>query len=157
MTTDRKEEFRKRLEGVRTGMLEVEGRYVPMSHSLTDGDDYIWFLTARETDMAKAAKQGDQARYVVSSDDKGLYADIEGHLQEVTDPETLDEIWNVVAASWFEDGKRDPDLVLVRYTPKTAEVWLTEGGAIKFFYQVARANITGKHPDMGSRFTLNFD
>ena len=156
MTTDRKEEFYDRLKGIQAGMLQVGDRYLPMSPNLVEGDKTIWFITAKETPMAKEASKGTDARLVLSSEDKGLYADVSGHLSVSHDREKLDEVWNVVASSWFEDGKRDDDVLLVSYQPSSAEVWMSEGGTINFLYQMARAQITGKHPDLGSNFTLQF-
>ncbi|WBU57635.1 pyridoxamine 5'-phosphate oxidase family protein [Paracoccus sediminicola] len=154
MSDDVKTEFRDRLEKVRTGMLEVDGRFLPMSHNLIENDPHFWFITAKETPMAKAAAQSAQARYTICSDGKGLYADIQGALELSNDQEKLDEVWSVIASSWFEEGKQDPDLQLVRYTPAKAEVWLTDSGAIGFLYEVAKANITGDQPDMGTHTSI---
>lgn len=156
MTDDRKEEFYKRLGGTRTGMLEAEGRYLPMSPNMVKDDPDIWFITATGTPMADAAAKSAPSKFVVSNDDKGLYADIDGTLHLSQDAEKLDEVWNLVASSWFEDGKRDEDVQLVRFVPKSAEVWMTEGGTFKFLYQVARAQLSDKKPDMGEHFSLTF-
>ncbi|MFD1796445.1 general stress protein [Paracoccus aurantiacus] len=156
MSDDLKTEFRDRIEDVRTGMLEVDGRFVPMSHSVVEDDPHLWFITAKDTPMAKAAAQGVAARYLICSDGKGIYADIEGDMVVSDDREKLDQVWGVVASSWFEDGKQDPDLQLVRYTPKSAEVWVTEGGAVGFLYQVAKAKVTGEKPDLGSHGSVTF-
>ncbi|MDO5528248.1 MAG: pyridoxamine 5'-phosphate oxidase family protein [Paracoccus sp. (in: a-proteobacteria)] len=154
MSDDRKEEFYKRLGDTRTGMLEAEGRFLPMSPNMIEDDPNIWFITADGTPMADAAAKTAPAKFIVSNDDKGLYADIDGTLHLSEDKEKLDEVWGLIASSWFEDGKRDEDVQLVRFAPKKAEIWMTEGGAFKFFYQVARAQVTGKKPDMGEHFSL---
>ncbi|WBU51836.1 pyridoxamine 5'-phosphate oxidase family protein [Paracoccus sp. SCSIO 75233] len=155
MTQEIKTEFRDRLESIRTGMLEVDGRFLPMSHNMIDGDPDLWFITAKDTPMAKAAAgQGVQARYMICSDGKGLYADIEGELSLSDDKEKLDAVWGMVASSWFEEGKEDPDLQLVRYTPNKAEIWVTEGGALGFLYEVAKSKVTGKQPDLGTHTSI---
>lgn len=156
MSDDHRKQFWDRLGGVRTGMLEIDGRFLPMSPNIIEGDGYIWFLTADGTAMADAAAKGSTARFVVSNDDKGLYANINGVMEISNDAEKLDEVWNFVAASWYEDGKRDDDLVLVRYRPENAEVWLTGTSGIGFLYQVARAHVTGDKPDMGVHTLLTF-
>ncbi|WBU64972.1 pyridoxamine 5'-phosphate oxidase family protein [Paracoccus aerodenitrificans] len=155
MTEDLKKEFWKRLESIRTGMLEVDGRFLPMSHNLIEGDPNLWFITAKDTPMAQAAEQGARARYLICSDGKGVYADIEGVLAVSSDMQKLDEIWNIVASSWFEEGKRDPDLLLVSYAPGKAETWMSEAGALGFLYQVAKSKISGEKPDMGAHTTLD--
>ncbi|WBU61473.1 pyridoxamine 5'-phosphate oxidase family protein [Paracoccus albus] len=155
MSDDLKTEFHDRLKKINTGMLEVDGRFLPMSHSMIDGDPNLWFITAKDTPMAKAAAQGADANYLVCSDGKGLYADVSGKLTLSDDAEKLDEIWGVIASSWFEGGKADPDLQLVRYAPSKAEVWVTEGGALGFLYQIARSKLTDQKPDLGQHGTVS--
>lgn len=156
MSDSQREEFWDRLEDVRAGMLEVDGAFLPMSHNLEPEDGNIWFITARGTAMEKAAGKGAETRYVVSSTGQGLYAEIRGRLEISQDREKLDEVWSTVAATWFEDGKQDPDLVLMRLIPSSAEVWLGPESGLAFLYEMAKAKITGEKPDYGDQFSLSF-
>ena len=155
-TPDNREEFWDRLEDCRTGMLEVEGKFVPMTHNLEPEDGNIWFLTAKGTGMAAAAAAGAATRYIVCSDSESVYAAIEGSLSESNDRQKLDEVWSVMASAWYEEGKEDPDLVLVRMKPAAAEVWLGPESGVKFLFSMAKAKITGEEPDFGSHFKLEF-
>lgn len=155
-TPDDREEFWDRLEDVRTGMLETGGRFVPMSHSLEPEDGKLWFLTAKDTPMAKAAAAGAEARYVVSSDAEGIYASVKGRLMVSNDRAILDEVWSAMAAQWFEQGKEDPDLALIALTPAAAEVWLGPESGLQFLMQMAKAKLTGDEPDLGRTFELSF-
>ena len=83
------------------------------------------------------------------------YARIEGELSLSDDREKLDEIWNAVASSWFEDGKQDDDVRLLRLSLSAAEVWYTDGG-LGFMYQIAKSKLTGAKPDMGEHFEISF-
>ena len=38
----------------------------------------------------------------------------------------VDKLWSRFAAAWFEGGKADPKLQLLRLDPEHAEVWLNE-------------------------------
>ncbi len=156
MTDTLKKEFRDRMDDIHVGMLGADAaRAVPMSHYLDQDADILWFITAKETDLAKAAQTGADAQYVVSSNDAKIHARIDGTLQAVTDPAKLDELWNAIASAWFEDGKRDDDVQLLRMTLSQAEVWITRGGP-GFFYQVAKAHLTDAEPDMGDHGTIRF-
>src|SRR5690606_384945 len=121
-----------RLDDIRTGMIEVEGRFVPMTLSLEPEDGNLWFLTAKGTDLVAAAEKGAESRFVVSDDGEGIYADIKGKLGVSEDREKLDEIWNAMSSAWFEEGKDDPDIALVYLAPATAEVWLAPESKVKF-------------------------
>lgn len=153
---DDREEFWDRLEDTRTGMFGTEGRFVPMTHSLEPEDGCLWFLTAKQTPMAKAAAEGAETHYVVSSDKEGIYADIVGKLSVSSDREKLDEVWNFVAESFYDEGKDDPDLVLVKLVPHKAEVWLGPESGLGFLISLAKSKLTGDQPDMGKHFSLTF-
>jgi general stress protein 26 len=156
MTDTLKETFWDKIGDVRTGMLATEGaRAVPMSHYTDEKTGKLWFITANGTDISKSSQTGASADYIVTSDDEHFYTRIEGHVQAVTDPAKLEELWNAVAAAWFEEGKQDPDIQLVRFDLKEAEVWST-GGSLSFLYQIAKANITETKPDAGDHGTVRF-
>ena len=153
-----RETFWKRLDDVNAGMLgcDPDWRLVPMSHYADPDEDALWFITAEGTDLAEAVAVGaKKAVHVVSSQGGKLYARIEGELSLSDDREKLDEIWNAVASSWFEDGKQDDDVRLLRLSLSAAEVWSTDGG-LGFMYQIAKSKLTGAKPDMGEHFEISF-
>lgn len=151
------EEFWDRLDDIRTGMLEVDGRFVPMTLSTEPEDGRIWFLTARGTDPADAANANAATRFVVANDREGIYADIKGKLSVSTDRRILDEVWSPIAKTWFEEGKEDPDLVLICLTPQSAEVWLGPESGFEALLTLAKVRLGGDREEMGSQFTLTFD
>ena len=159
MQDDEIKDFWKRLKGINAGLLGHVGgpaRLVPMSHQLRDGDDAIWFITGRDTDLVRAVESGDgRARYVVADGGKGLYAVLTGQLSLNDDKAVLDDLWSVVADSWFDGGKDDPDVRVLAFTPDTAEVWLTPTSGLTFAFGILRAQLTGEQPDMGSHATLS--
>ncbi|MFD2738577.1 pyridoxamine 5'-phosphate oxidase family protein [Sulfitobacter aestuarii] len=158
MTDNLKKEFWERLEDTRTGMLASgAARAIPMTHYIDDENDapVLWFITAKGTDLAEAAVGGAKAEYLVSSKDESLYARIEGEVRRSEDMAQLDRIWNRVAGAWFDDGKRDDDVQLIRMDLREAEVWIT-GGRLKFLYEIAKAQSSGVKPDIGEHQIIRF-
>ena len=157
---DAKQNFYDNMEDVRAGMLGLasDGKLVPMSPNFDDEDPAaIWFITAQGTDLVNGVSAGPQdARFVVAEGRAGLYADIDGTLSLSTDQQKLDELWNAVASAWFEDGKQDPDVRLLKFEPKRAEAWITSTSGVKFFYEIIKGNLTGEEPDAGEHVTLTF-
>lgn len=149
--------FWDRMDTVNAGMLAAgeSPRFMPMSHNADPAARRLWFITAKGTDLVTATEAGPVAAvYMVADGGKGLYAQINGTLELSTDRDKLDEIWNVVASSWFDGGKDDPDLRLLSLSVTGAEVWATTTSGIGFMFQVAKAQLTGSEPDMGEHFTL---
>lgn len=151
---DRLEQFWNGLEDCRSGLLDLGARAVPMSHNLEPRDGNIWFITAKGTHMAEAAEKDEACRYLVCNDAKGIYAQIDGNLSVSTDKSKLDEVWSAMASLWFEDGKRDPDLLLLQMKPIKAEVWLAADNGLKFLWTAAKAKLTGEEPDLADHYNL---
>jgi general stress protein 26 len=42
------------------------------------------------------------------------------------DRAVIDRLWNRFVAVWYEGGKDDPKLVLLRFDAEHAEIWLNE-------------------------------
>ncbi|WP_289152661.1 pyridoxamine 5'-phosphate oxidase family protein [uncultured Salipiger sp.] len=156
MSKDLKSEFWSQLKDVRAGLLAADGeRPVPMSPQGDADENAIWFITARGTAAERAAKSGGEASFHIADSRAHLYANVFGTLTLVNDPKKLDELWNAFAAAWFEDGRDDSAVQLVKFTPHEAEVWAGDGGA-SFLYQIAKANLTGDTPDVGDHGRVVF-
>ena len=156
--TDHNHQFWSRLDDINSGMLGTtdEARLVPMSHYTERKSGVLWFITAKGTDLALSVAEGAKpAIHVVGDAGHGLYARIHGTLSLSDNAAKLDELWNAVASSWFEDGRQDPDVQLLRFDLSEVEVWAT-GGSLSFFYQIAKSKITGDKPDMGDHYQLTF-
>ncbi|UXU76478.1 MULTISPECIES: pyridoxamine 5'-phosphate oxidase family protein [unclassified Paracoccus (in: a-proteobacteria)] len=156
--TEQLDLFWDRLGSINAGMLGTVDslKFVPMSHYADRDEGALWFITAQGVDLVDEIQSGPRNAIHLIADSSGkLWARIEGRLELSQDQEKLDEIWNAVAASWFEGGQRDPDVRLLRLGLTSAEVWATTGG-VGFLYQLAKARLTGEKPDMGDHFQLRF-
>lgn len=142
---------------VRAGMLDANdgARHVPMTHHPDRDHNCLWFITAKDTDMAKAAADGPKpAAYILSDSGAGIYADIKGKLGQSDDRAKLAELWSPMADLWFDGGIDDPDLQLLSFHITAGEVWTTPTSGVVFMFDVVRAKLTGTPPDMGDHFTI---
>ncbi|HEY9039862.1 MAG TPA: pyridoxamine 5'-phosphate oxidase family protein [Roseovarius sp.] len=154
--TDLKDTFWDRIENVNVGMLSAQGTHPrPMAHHARRDDGALWFLTAKSTDIGKDAAAGTSAQYQIADGDAKLYAVVDGALSVETDPGKLEDIWSPVDAAWFEEGKDDPDVRLVRFTPKTAEIWASDSTA-KALYEMATAAMGDGTANPGSHGKITF-
>ena len=48
-----------------------------------------------------------------------------GSLSLDNDRAAIDRLWNRFVAAWFEGGKDDPKLALLRFDAERAEIWST--------------------------------
>mgnify|MGYP000867383544 CR=1 FL=1 len=134
MTDDAKIEakFWKALKSDMTVMLGVEGEgdAQPMTAQLDGGEEGgpIWFFTSTETDLAKASAGGKAGMFHFASKNHELFASVRGRLIPDNDRDVIDRLWNPFVAAWYEGGKDDPDLALLRFDAERAEIWENENG-----------------------------
>lgn len=125
----------KHLEKDMTVMLGLTGEHghaQPMTAQF-DGDagrGPIYFFTSKETDLARTLEGRADAAIHFSSKGHDLFACIEGKLEAYNDPATIDRLWNKFIAAWFEGGKTDPKLLLLRFNPDEAQIWLNESSLL---------------------------
>lgn len=101
--------------------LNAESQHAePMRAQLDkDAHGHFWFYTNKTNRVAK----GGQAMAQFSSKDHKLFACICGTLIEETDPEIIDKYWSKQVSAWYEDGRQDESLMMLRFELADAEVW----------------------------------
>ena len=102
-----------------------DGHARPMTAQLEHDDrGPIWFFTARDnTIVKKLAAQSNRTIATFTSKGHDLFATIHGTVRLDTDRAVIDRLWNRYIAAWFEGGKDDPKLALLRLDPERAEIW----------------------------------
>lgn len=134
--TDTKElesKFWKHLKSDRTVMLGIDGvedgHSRPMTAIVENESGPIWFFTGKPNAVVENLHKGHRAIAAFSAKGHELFASIHGTLAVSNDREVIDRLWNPFIAAWFE-GKNDPKLVLLRFDPENAQVWLNESSLL---------------------------
>lgn len=133
--TEIKEKFWKALQSDRTmflGLAEGEdGHARPMTAQLDDegleGNLYhgpIWFFTSTDSQLYQQISDGVRAMAHFTSKGHDVWATVHGTLSQSRDPAVIDRLWNRFVAAWYEGGKDDPKLALIRLEPEKAEIWI---------------------------------
>lgn len=130
-TAEIKDKFWKALKKDMTVMLGLagvdEGHAQPMTAQMDDdvGGD-IYFFSAKDVDLVQALGAGGPAIFHFASKGHDLFATVHGRLVPTSDRAAIDELWNPFVAAWYEGGKDDPKLQLLRFEPGEAQIWLNE-------------------------------
>lgn len=101
-----------------------DGHARPMTAQLYGDKGPIWFFTARDNALVQRLASGNRAIATFAAKGHDLFATLHGSLSIDTDRTMIDRLWNRFIAAWYEDGKDDPNLVLLRFDAEKAEVWL---------------------------------
>ena len=138
--TELRDRFWKELKSERTIMLGIDGApgggMQPMT-ALVEEDEGgpLWIFTSNETDLVRAIGGGvaDHATFTGKKHD--LFANVVGRLSIDNNRTVIDRLWNPWVAAWFEGGKDDPKLTLLRFDAHNAKIWLNAtplGAAIEW-------------------------
>ena len=125
------QKFWDELEGSPFVMLGLQGVDDSFTRPMTAqvDDRKIWFFASRSEDLVKALARSNRAIATFASKGHGLFASIHGTLVLDNDRAVIDRLWNPIIASWFKDGRDDPDLALVRFDAERADVWEADLGS----------------------------
>ncbi len=123
--------FWKSLRSDRTALLGLtkggDGHAQPMTAQI-EGDEGgpIWFFSASDVDLVQAIGNGADAFLHLAAKGHDLFASVDGRLTVENDRAMVERLWNPFAAAWYEDGKDDAKLRLLRFEPGNGQVWLNE-------------------------------
>lgn len=117
----------------RTVMLGLDGvedgHSRPMTAMVEGQHGPIWFFVGKPNAVVDNLSSSRRAIAAFSAKGHELFASIHGNLSVDQDRDVIDRLWNPFIAAWF-DGKDDPKLVLLRFDPEHAEVWLNESNML---------------------------
>lgn len=105
----------------------------------------LWLYTTRDNRVAAGGK----AMIQFVSKDHHLFACMQGQLVEETNKAMLDKFWSKGVEAWFEGGKTDKNLLMLRFDLNQAEIW-TRDVSISGMFKLAtgvtlQANELGQH------------
>lgn len=121
--------FWEALKSDRTMMLGLsgvdEGHTRPMTAQIEgDRGGPIWFFTVKGNDLAQQSSAGSRAIATFASKGHDVFAAVHGNLRVDNDRGAIDRLWNHFVAAWYEGGKEDPQLALLRLDPDAGQIWL---------------------------------
>ena len=120
--------FWKALKSDMTVMLGLngaeDGHTRPMTAQVEGDRGPIWFFTLNDTLLVKDLARNSRAIATFTAKGHDLFATIHGALSVDNDRAVIDRLWNSHIAAWYEGGKDDPKLTLLRLDAESAEIWL---------------------------------
>lgn len=107
-----------------------DGRAQPMTAQLHEDDGFIYFFTTKDNGLVENMHQNRRAIATFVSKGHDLFATLNGSLEEDQNRTKIDKLWNPHVAAWYPQGKDDPNLLLIRLDPESAQIWLNENNVL---------------------------
>lgn len=101
-----------------------DGHARPMTAQLDGERSPIWFFTTKDNALVQNLARGNRAIATFASKGHDIFATVHGTLRLDNDRATIDKLWNRYVAAWFDGGKDDPTLALLRLDAERAEIWV---------------------------------
>ena len=153
--------LRKAINSARAVMVGVVGgaphHFHPMKGHAVEGERAIWFICRRDVSLVRElGGQAHAALLNVVSEDHHLHASVGGELTAERDQGRIDQFWSSVADAWLPEGRTSPEVILLRFDPAEAQVWLSDN-SFKLAWEVAKANFNRQEITSGEKATLKLD
>lgn len=141
------------IEKIKVGMMVTEDgqdmRARPMHIVQKDYDGRLWFFTRASAEKVTETKQDRHVCISFSDPHDGVYVSMSGTARLTQNQDLIDKYWNPFVAAWFEEGRDDPEVALLEIKVHKGEHWDSKDSKVVQLYEVAKANMTEKEPDLG--------
>jgi len=121
----------------------------PMSANEVDDQGNLWFISNAKSNKNFEIRQNDKVQLFFSKISDSQYMSVYGNATIYSDRASIETHWQPMAKAWFEDGKEDPNVTIIRVTPSFAYYWDTKDGKAIAFLKWGLAAVTGLKIDDG--------
>jgi general stress protein 26 len=120
--------LRKLMRDIRTAMLTTVARdgslhSRPMLTSEVEFDGNLWFIASARSVLAQEIAANPNVNVSYSNPKGDRYISVTGAASLERDQARLKELWSGRHKAWFRQGKKDPDLALLKIDVHFAEYW----------------------------------
>lgn len=129
----------------------------PMTTTETSfGAKEIWFIGDKTSDVVKDIQDNNKVGLSYASQDSKNYVSVSGDAELSDDKAKLDELWSPIDSAFFEHGKDDPKVQLIKVVPHGVECWISGSSTINMFKMVKAAVQDGETAeDVGEQFNIS--
>ena len=113
----------------------------PMATQEVDDDGNIWFMSSKRSNKHIDIEADDRVQLFYSHTGNYEYLSIYGSAEIVNDKNKIEELWTPMAKTWFEQGKDDPDIELIKVTPEDAYYWDTKNSKMVSLIKFAMGSV----------------
>lgn len=119
----------------------------PMSLQECDQDGNLWFISSSDSNKNFEIKDDNRVQLYFMNNGSSEYLSIFGKAYIYTDKNTIEDKWSPFASAWFEEGKDDPKVTIIRVTPDETYYWDTKAGKFVSMVTFIASAVTGIKTD----------
>lgn len=127
-----------------TNLTDLPLQTRPMSVQKVCDQGNFWFLSPGDSHKNDAIAGDPRVQLFFSNTSDYEFLSVYGHATILRDREKIEELWTPIAKAWFEDGKDDPNVTVIKVTPDDAYYWDTKDGKMVSLIKIVASAIIGK-------------
>lgn len=128
---------------------------VPMSRQEVDDDGNIWYLFSSDSETYKNLQGNDKVSVFFSHVGDYNFLSINGVGEVSKDQDRIEKYWNKFVEAWFEKGKDDPNIRILKVNVEEAHYWDNKTNKLATIFKVAASAVSGQKLDIGREGNLN--
>ena len=156
------EKLREMVDKIDIGMLcthtndEKHIHAVPMSRQEVDGEGNAWYLFSSESETYRHLQHDSTVCLLYSDPGSYSFLSIHADTEVSTDEARIDKYWSKMVEGWFEKGRSDPRIRVLKVIPLEAHYWDNKTNKLVTLFKVALSGISGQKLDIGRSGDLKF-
>lgn len=119
----------------------------PMSLQKIDEDGVCWFLSAKDSHKNAELAEDPRMQLLFQGSTHSDFVSLYGRGEISTDRQKIHELWEPLIKTWFTQGKDDPRITVIKFTPEDGYYWDTKHGNLVAFAKMAVGAAIGKTLD----------
>lgn len=129
---------------------------VPMSRQEVDEEGNIWYLFSAKSSTFEHLQQNNKVSVQFAHLGDFNFLSVNGQAEISADQARIDRYWNKMMDAWFESGREDAAIRLLKVSPLEAKYWDNKTNKLVTVFKVALSAISGKDLDIGREGNLVF-
>jgi general stress protein 26 len=127
----------------------------PMATQQVDDQGNLWFLSRDDSDKNSEIQGDNRVQLFYSNKGNAEFLSVYGRASISKDRQKIEELWTPIAKAWFEDGKDDTAISVIKVIPEDVYYWDTKYNKVITLMKIAASAVTGKNMDDGLEGKLN--
>ncbi len=121
----------------------------PMALQGIDEQGALYFFSAASSNKNRELAANPAVQLFFCKEGPSEYLSLYGTATVSRDQQKIDEYWNPFVKVWFQGGKDDPALTVIRVQPQETQYWDTKNNRMVALLKMAASMVTGKTMDDG--------
>jgi len=100
----------------------------PMSIRKVDEEGNLWFLSASDSHKNQEVQADPKVRVYLQATKHSGFIFLDGTASISRDRQRIDDLWDPILKTWFTEGKDDPRVTVIKFTPNSGYYWDNKHG-----------------------------